>query len=163
MARLLRTGPGTSAVPGFLPEAPPSPRPGTRAARQLAPAVRDAVARSAALPRGLALLHRGPVELVAAHLGVPVRVVEHARACLDGVERPLLLEIHAAARALLDAPGRVRPAPAAARGPEEVLREAHHHALGLDFLVGGHLEAVAVAYGVHPEVVLAARALAGAR
>jgi len=29
--------------------------------------------------------------------------------------------------------------------------------------VGGHLEAVAVAYGVHPEVVLAARALAGAR
>jgi hypothetical protein len=162
MARLVREGFHPQAVPGFVPEGAAAPRPGPRATRQLAPAVRDAVARSAALPRGLALLHRGPVELVAARLGVPVRVVEHARACLDGVERPLLLEIHAAACALLDVPGTALPSPVA-RGPEQLLREAPQHALGLDFLVGGHLEAVAVAYGVHPETVLAARALAAAR
>jgi hypothetical protein len=160
MPRLIREGVASPVVPGFVLQAPVAPRAAGRARRPLAPAVRDAVARSATLHRGLAFLHRGPVECVAAALGVPVRVVEHARACLDGVERPLLLEVHAVARELLRPPRAAPPLPSRhSRGPEDVLREAHHHRLGVDFLMSGHLEAVAVAYGVHPEVVLAARQL----
>jgi hypothetical protein len=75
----------------------------------------------------------------------------------------MILEAHAVARELRRPPRAAAPAAPAPRGPEEVLREAHHHGLGLEFLVRGHLEAVAVAYGVHPEVVLAARDLAAAR
>jgi hypothetical protein len=163
MPRLIRGGTFSPVVPGFVLGPPAAPRAAGRISRQLAPAVRDAVARSAALHRGLAFLHRGPVETVATTLGVPVRVVEHARACLDGVERPMILEVHAVARELMRPPRAAAPVAPAPRGPEDVLREARHHGLGLEFLVRGHLESVAVAYGVHPEVVLAARDLASAR
>lgn len=49
----------------------------------LLPDVRDVVQRSAGVPRGLALLHRAPVESVAVTLGVHPRDVERARAALE--------------------------------------------------------------------------------
>jgi hypothetical protein len=129
-------------------------------------AVRDLVARSAALPRGLAFLNRGPVECVASALGAPVHLVEQARTCLqDGPERVLLLEEHAAAvqrsrQAWPTSPVHFAPPP---RGPEEVVGEAERHPLGVEFLIRGPFETVAVTFGAHPDVVLAARDLIGAR
>lgn len=130
------------------------------------PAVRDLVARSAALPRGLAFLNRGPVECVASALGAPVHLVEHARTCLqDGPERVQLLEEHAAAvqrsrQAWPASPVHLAPPH---RGPEEVVGEAERHPLGVEFLLRGPFETVAVTFGAHPDVVLAARELLGAR
>ena len=140
----------------------PPVAPGVR----ITPAVRDLVARSADLPRGLAFLNRGPTECVAAALGAPVQLVEHARACLeDGPERVQLLEEHAAAlqrsrRHGPTSPVHFSPPP---RGPEDIVGEAQRHPLGVEFLLRGPFETVAVTFGAHPEVVLAARDLLGAR
>jgi hypothetical protein len=49
----------------------------------LLPDVRVVVQRSAVVRRGLALLHRAPVESVAVTLGVHPREVERARAALE--------------------------------------------------------------------------------
>ncbi len=49
----------------------------------LLPDVRDVVQRSAGVHRGLALLHRAPVESVAVTLGVHPCEVERARAALE--------------------------------------------------------------------------------
>jgi hypothetical protein len=133
---------------------------------RITPAVRDLVARSAALPRGLAFLNRGPTECVASALGAPVHLVEHVRTCLeDGPERVQLLEEHAAAvqrslKAWPTSPVHFAPSP---RGPEEVVGEAERHPLGVEFLLRGPFETVAVTFGAHPDVVLAARELLGAR
>ena len=133
---------------------------------RITPAVRDLVARSAALPRGLAFLNRGPTECVASALGAPVHLVEHARACLeDGPDRAQLLEEHAAAvqrsrQASPTSPVHFSQPP---RGPEEVVDEAQRHPLGVEFLLRGPFETVAVTFGAHPDVVLAARDLLGAR
>jgi hypothetical protein len=134
--------------------------------QRVTPAVRDLVARSAALPRGLAFLNRGPVECVASALGAPVHLVEHARTCLqDGPARVQLLEEHAAAvqrsrQAWPTSPVHFAPPP---RGPQEVVGEAERHPLGVEFLIRGPFETVAVTFGAHPDVVLAARDLLGAR
>jgi len=128
--------------------------------------VRELVARSAAIPRGLALLNRGPPECVAAALGATVHLVEQARACLeDGPGREQLLAEHAAAVQLARqhwpaSPVYFAPPP---RGPEDVVGEAQRHPLGVEFLLRGPFETVAVTFGAHPEVVLAARDLLGAR
>jgi hypothetical protein len=128
--------------------------------------VLELVARSAALPRGIALLHRGPAEYVASALGVSVPVVEQARACLENeVERRLLLEVHA------DALGRARQAPPVppapstpgSRRPEALIRDAERHHLGVDFLAHGAFESVAITLGVHPDAVIAARELLAER
>jgi hypothetical protein len=133
---------------------------------RITPAVRDLVARSAAIPRGLAFLNRGPTECVASALGAPVHLVEHARTCLeDGPDRVQLLEEHAAAvqrsrQAWPTSPVHFAPPP---RGPEEVVGEAERHPLGVEFLIRGPFETVAVTFGAHPDVVLAARDLLDAR
>jgi hypothetical protein len=49
------------------------------------------------------------------------------------------------------------------RGPEEVVGEAERHPLGVEFLIRGPFETVAVTFGAHPDVVLAARDLLDAR
>ncbi len=55
--------------------------------------VRDLVQRSAGVHRGLALLHRAPVESVAVTLGVHPAAVERARAALDSpAQRALAIE-----------------------------------------------------------------------
>jgi hypothetical protein len=134
--------------------------------QRITPAVRDLVARSAALPRGLAFLHRGPTECVASALGAPVHLVEDARACLeDGPERVQLLEEHAAALQRTRQPWPTSPVHLARppRGPEDVVGQAERHPLGVEFLIRGPFETVAVTFGAHPDVVLAARDLLGAR
>jgi len=129
------------------------------------PQIRDLVARAAAIPRGLALLNRGSPECVAAALGATVHLVEQARACLeDGPGREQLLADHAAAvqragRHWPASPVYFAPPP---RGPEEVVGEAQRHPLGVEFLLRGPFETVAVTFGAHPDVVLAARDLLGA-
>ena len=133
---------------------------------RITPAVRDLVARSAALPRGLAFLNRGPLECVASALGATVHLVEQARACLEGgPERVQLLEEHAAATHRSRPPWPTSPVHFAPppRGPEDVVGEAERHPLGVEFLIRGPFETVAVTFGAHPDVVLAARDLLGAR
>jgi len=140
--------------------------PPVAANQAITPAVRDLVTRSAALPRGLAFLNRGPVECVASALGATVHLVEQARACLEGgPERVELLEEHAAAAQRARQPWPTSPVHFAPppRGPEDVVGEAERHPLGVEFLIRGQLETVAVTFGAHPDVVLAARDLLDAR
>ncbi len=125
------------------------------------PAVLELVRRSASLPRGLGFVARAPVEHVASALGSTVPVVEVARACLGRApERALLLDVHADARdrAMRTLASLEATAPPA-RGPEDVVHDAARHPLGIDFLMHGSFETVAITFGVHPDVVLAARGL----
>lgn len=64
----------------------------------LLPDVLRIVQRSAGVPRGLALLHRAPVESVAVTLGIHPRDVERARAALE-LPGPRALAIEEFARA----------------------------------------------------------------
>lgn len=125
--------------------------------------VREVVERSAALRRGLALLHRAHPETVASALGVHARAVDQARERLERREerRHLIgLYVQAASRRSGEEAVSV---PAPRRGPDELIREAERHALGVDFLRDAHPEAVAVTFTVHPETVYRARELLAAR
>ena len=123
--------------------------------------------RSASVPRGLALLHRGPAECAAAVLGVDVDLVEQARACLvRGPERARLLEDHAFAQERNQREPRPAPAPTGEprpRHPDDLLRQAEVHPLGVEFLSRGLFETVAITFDVHPDMVLAARELLATR
>ena len=55
------------------------------------------------------------------------------------------------------------PAPPGARGAEEVVREAEAHPPGVELLLSASLEAAAIAFGVHPDVVAEARAILARR
>jgi hypothetical protein len=128
--------------------------------------VRGLVARSAGLRRGLAFVHRAPPECVASALGVTVRLVEYARACLErGPERVLLIQEYAGARdrRRRQPPGSVARPPPPRRGPDDLARDAERHPLGVQFLLCAPFETVAITFGVHPDVVLAARDLLAAR
>jgi len=121
------------------------------------------VERAAAVPDGLALLQRAPLECVAVLLGVVPRIVERVRAAL---EDPALRE--EAALRFARAAGRRAAAPAAAaapapapRDPEALLREAGARAGGLDLLLDAAPEAAAIVFGVHPDLVDRARQAAG--
>jgi hypothetical protein len=76
-----------------------------------------------------------------------------------------LLEEHAAAVRRSRQPWPTSPVHFAPppRGPEEVVGEAERHPLGVEFLIRGPFETVAVTFGAHPDVVLAARDLLDAR
>jgi hypothetical protein len=133
----------------------PSPRPEP----WLAPALRDLLDRCAGLRRGLAFVHRAPPECVAAALGVPVAVVEWAQACLDrGPQRLRIIQAYAVALERHHLAAEPRPACAPPRrGPEEVIRQAEGHPLGVQFLLCAPFETAAISFGVHPEVVMDAR------
>jgi hypothetical protein len=63
-------------------------------------------------------------------------------------------------------PFAVPPSPAAFRAPrdaEDVLREAEAYPPGIDLLTSASLEAAAIAFGVHPDVVADARELLARR
>lgn len=131
-------------------------------AASLTPTVRHLVERCAGLRRGLAFLNGAPPEYVAVALQLDVRAVEEAQACLQHPARRAEL-IREYARAL-ERPGRRLPGdpvapPARSLGPEELIREAERHPLGVQFVLAGAFETVAVTFAVHPDVVLGAREL----
>lgn len=127
--------------------------------------VHDAVERSAALRRGLALLHRAPAEVVAAAIGVHAQAVEEAR---DRLERPHerrdLIRVFARAleRRRVEPPA-AAPPPARPRGLHDLIREAERREGGLDFLRRAPAETVAITFTVHPDLVQRARELLASR
>jgi hypothetical protein len=128
------------------------------------PDVRDAVERSAAIRRGLAILHRSPPEVVAAMIGVHVRAVEAARERLEEPqERHRLRQLFARSLERREPAAPPPAAPPARRDPLELIAEAERREGGLDFLIRAHPETVAIAFAVHPELVHRARALLAAR
>jgi hypothetical protein len=132
----------------------------------LGPEIRDLLDRCTRLRRGLAFANRAPPELAAAALGVPPRVLDQARASLARPdERRLLVREYARAleRRRREPPrSAARPEPPR-RGPEDVIRDAERHPLGVQFLLCAPFETAAVTFGVHPDVVLAARQLLARR
>jgi hypothetical protein len=132
----------------------------------LAPEVRALVERAARVEHGRALLHLAPPECAAVLLGERPPAVERVRAALeDRRTRDAALALFA--RALGSRPPR---APRSAAPPlptprraEEVLRDAQARPDGLAVLLSAAAECGAITFGVHPEVVLAARALARSR
>jgi hypothetical protein len=159
--------PPPAPVPAFAYQpAPLASTPAAPAELELPPAIRDLVDRCAAFHRGLAFVHRAPPECVAAALGVTVPLVECTRAALElGPERVALIRAHAAA---VERRRRLPPAPVPTctpprRGAEDVVREAEGHALGVQFLLCAPFETAAIAFGVHPDVVLEARELLARR
>lgn len=127
--------------------------------------VHDAVERSAALRRGLALLHRAPPEVVAAAIGVHTRAVEEARNRLGRPhERRDLIQVFARAleRRRVEPPA-AAPPPFRRRDPDDLILEAQRHERGLDFLRRAPPETVAITFTVHPDLVHRARELLAAR
>lgn len=134
----------------------------------LAPEVENLLERAASLPRGLAFLHLAPLESVAIALGVDARLVERVRRQLeDPADRRVVIEAFQGAVLRWQRgprpdcfPMRTLPVDAQApMSPEELIRAAEGHYLGLSFLVEAPLETVAVTFGVHPLAVLEARGL----
>ncbi len=128
---------------------------------RVTPEVLELLERSTAIPRGLAFVHRAPLDSVAVTLGVHPRVVEHACDCLDHAEARAMM-IRYFARALERRRSRMPPAPPpeeAATDPELLLRTAEGHPFGLEFLLHAPFETAALMFGAHPFVVLAAREL----
>jgi len=125
----------------------------------------DAVERSAALRRGLALLHKAPAEIVAAAIGVNALAVEEARHRLEQPgDRRLLLDLFARALEQRGAGApTATPSPSRPRDPQDLIREAERGHHGLDFLRGAHPETVAITFAVHPELVHRARELLATR
>jgi hypothetical protein len=130
----------------------------------LDPEIRVLAARCAVLPRGLALLHRGPIEYVAAALRATPALVERARAALEVPgEREVLVQDYVVARRAPPAAGpstEEAPAPRDARGLADA---AAGHAFELAFLMDSSIETAAIAFGVHPDVVAQAREIVAAR
>jgi hypothetical protein len=154
-------------VPGYVPRPPaPARDRALEPERQLAPEIVELVDRSAALRQGLALLHRAPLEWVAAALGMHPLIVERARACLDRrPDREFVIRayVRALERRRLEAPPTPGSAVPPRCGPEELVRAAERHALGVQFLLCAPLEVAAVSFTVHPDVVLRARELLARR
>lgn len=133
----------------------------------LAPEVENLLERAASLPRGLAFLHRGPLEIVAITLGVDARLVARVRRQIDDpAEHRQVIEAYRTAverwRRGPQPDCFPHPAPPEAPHPvdaEQLLRAAAEHPLGTAFLLEGQMEAVAVTFGVHPFVVDEARGL----
>lgn len=147
-----------------IPQAGPAGRRPRRGRRDvLAPEVRAVVERAARVEHGRALLHLAPLECAAVLLGERPPAVERVRAALeDRRTRAAALAVFASARARPSQPPRAA-VPAARHGAEEVVREAQARPDGLALLLSAAAECAAITFGVHPDVVLAARDLARSR
>ena len=132
---------------------------------QADPGLPDLLAKLAAWPHGLGLLHLSDVETVAALLKVDAYLITAAREALETPAGRAFL-IHAVHEARVRSAE--RPAPEAEPPPgecagscvkteEELIEAARSHHLGLAFLREGHPEAVAVVFRTRPEVVFRAR------
>jgi len=146
---------------------PPLPTPPQRGA---SPAASDAelhraVQRAAAIPDGLALLEGAPLECAAVLLGLTPAALERVRAALeDGRTREAARALFArAAGRLPEAPARMDAPPSPPRDGEALLSAARRRAEGLALLLGAWPECAAIAFGVHPDLVHAARELARRR
>ncbi len=132
---------------------------------QLSPELRDLVRRSASVRRGLALLHRAPVEAAAVALGVHPGAVERARAALaDPGQRAMAVEEFVRAAAAAEPPGPIPMAvePVAATAtPEALLALAARDPATLELLVYGPVDVAAIVFAVHPALVGEARRLVG--
>jgi hypothetical protein len=135
-----------------------------RGANLLDAGSRAAVERAARVADGLAILEGAPLECAAVLLGLPPPAIERVRAAL---EVPLARSEARAlfARAAARGPG---SATAAAPAPptldaERLLSVARERPDGLDLLCAASPECAAVAFGVHPDLVDAARELARRR
>ena len=130
--------------------------------KRFTPAVEDILDRAAGIPRGLAFLHLAPLESVAIALGSDARTVAEVRGLLDDpTTHALVIEAFKAALARRPPgppPEHHRAPPPPDMGPEDLVRAAEAHPLGLPFLMDGPLETVAVTFRVSPFVVLETRA-----
>lgn len=127
----------------------------------------ELVLRGARSGHEFAFLARAPLETVATSLGVHAHAVDRAREHLRDPARRDRLE-----REFVRASQFPPPAADAAGGDgekaspsdhEELIAASERHPLGVDFLVRAPLETAAIAFGVHPDVVSAARARLAAR
>ena len=117
-------------------------------------------------PDGWEFLSRAPLENAAVMLEVPPAVIDQARSWLESVEGRArltwaLLDIRRKHREITARePGR-RPRPGLPRNmdPRTLLNELEAYPAGPDFVRRGPPETLAVLFGVHPEVVFAARKL----
>jgi len=136
----------------------------TMTAPMVTPEVLDLLERSTAIPRGLAFVHRAPLDSVAITLGVHPSVVEHACDCLDHAEQRAMLIRHFVL-ALERRRSRVPPAIVRepVEDPEQLIADAEHHALGVQFLLCAPFETAAITFRIHPAVVLRAREILAAR
>jgi hypothetical protein len=140
----------------------PEPTVSSRQRRRATPAratreeVLAVAERAARIADGFVLLERAPLECVAVLLAVDPRTIERVRLTL---EDPSLREEAAERwRACAHRPAPREPAPPPApSSPEELLALARQRPDGLPMVLGAAPEAAAVAFGVHPELVLRAR------
>lgn len=123
--------------------------------------------RLAERPDALELFHEGPLESAAIMLGVPPVLIARARGYLDSPERRTaltwgLLEARKLVRereqrARREGESGERSAPEPITDPARLLEQLERYPAGRDFVLRGPPEALAVLFGVHPDVVLAAR------
>jgi hypothetical protein len=126
--------------------------------------MRELITKLATWPHGLGFLHLADVESVSATLHVHPFTVVAAREALETPEgRAHLIEEVRRERARVAANPPPRP-PREGTSPcrpieteEELVEAAGKHPLGLAFFQDGDPEAVAVIFGVHPDLVFRAR------
>ncbi|HUL59109.1 MAG TPA: hypothetical protein VLU43_07540 [Anaeromyxobacteraceae bacterium] len=126
--------------------------------------VLDLVRRAAALPNALEVIERAPLECASVLLRARPADVERVRAAL-GAPHARAAAAAALARAVVEgarapAPEPLRRAP---RTPDALVREAERTPAGLRILATASPECAAIAFSVHPTLVLEARALLAAR
>jgi hypothetical protein len=133
--------------------------------------MRELITKLATWPHGLGFLHLADAEAVAATLHVHAFTVVAAREALETPEgRAWLIEAVRRERARLAkipgpgaAPGEGKALPCRPLGTEdELIEAARKHPLGVSFFQHGDPEAVAVIFGVHPDLVFRARRRAAA-
>jgi len=135
------------------------------------PEMRELITKLATWPHGLGFLHLADAESVAATLHVHPFTVVAAREALETPEgRTRLIEEVRRERARLAAIPAAAAPPRKDRVPpfhpieteDELLNTARTHPLGFSFFRDGDPEAVAVVFGVHPDLVFRARQRAAA-
>jgi hypothetical protein len=129
------------------------------------PEMRELITKLATWPHGLGFLHLADVESVAATLHVHPFTIVAAREALETPDgRAVLIEEVRRERSRLAANPPTRP-PCEGKSPpcrpieteEELIEAARKHPLGVAFFQDGDPEAVAVIFGVHPDLVFRAR------
>ncbi len=139
-------------------------RPRAPPARADDPEMSDVIERALRVPDGLALLRAAPLETAAILFGVAPPAIERARASLrDPGVLAHAAALLASAEASWRSAARPPPRPPAPRDPEQLIDAARSRAGGLSLLLSAAPEAAAIAFGVHPDLVHGARAVAARR